>query len=104
MSVVSPKVPVSEKWSIGFFGYFGAFLGIAWWVVLVDPTLATSMTRVSWPKSARFPQSVHQAQPNVGQLEWRSWASATPAIIYTRTGGFWVWHLSRSPVFLPLPV
>ena len=34
MSVVSPKVPVSEKWSIGFFGYFGVFLGIAWWVVL----------------------------------------------------------------------
>ena len=50
MSVVSPKVPVSEKWSIGFFGYFGAFLGIAWLVVLVDPTLATSMTQVLWPK------------------------------------------------------
>ena len=50
MSVVSPKVPVSEKWSTGFFGYFGVFLGIAWLVVLVDPTLATSMTQVLWPK------------------------------------------------------
>ena len=50
MSVVSPKVPVSEKWSIGFFEYFGVFLGIAWLVVLVDPTLATSMTQVLWPK------------------------------------------------------
>ncbi len=79
-------------------------LGVELGAQLVDPNLATSMTRVLWPKWARFPQSVHQAQPNVGQLEWRSWASATLAIIDTRTGGFWVWHLSRSPVFLPLPV
>ena len=74
MSVVSPKVPVSEKWSIEFFGYFGGFLGIAWWVVLVDPTLATSMTRVLWPKSAfmGLSDTRHYLHPNGWSLGLRS--------------------------------